>query len=130
MIHLIQSGTKDQQLIGTQSVRKLLSVASNPPIQEIINAGLVPKLIEFLDAKNKTLQFEAAWALTNIASGSSSQTNEVVNCGAIPHFIRLISSNNDDLVEQSIWALGNIAGDSCQYRDLVIDQGILPPLLK
>jgi importin subunit alpha-2 len=124
------SGTKDQQLIGTQSVRKLLSIPKNPPIQEIIDAGLVPKLIEFLDVKNKMLQFESAWALTNIASGDSSQTKEVVKCGAIPYFIKMIGTKDANLVEQAIWALGNIAGDSCEHRDLVLEQGILQPLIK
>jgi len=119
------------QFEGTIAIRKILSIEKNPPILEVIKTGVIPPLIQLLQDKTRPkLQFEVAWALTNIASGSSEQTQLIVHYGAVPVFLELLSSNDEELREQAVWALGNIAGDGTKCRDFLLEQGFMNPLLQ
>lgn len=126
----IMSDQEELNYSCTQVARKILSREKNPPINDLISLGVLPRLVSFLERFEHTnLQFEATWALTNIASGTSEQTNAVVKAGAVPNLIKLMSSADLNVSEQAIWALGNIAGDGPALRDLLVGQGILKPLL-
>ena len=111
------------------SICKLLGREKDPPIDQAVKTDVVPRLVEFLtNEKNPKLQYEAAWVLTNIASGEALHTQVVVQHGAIPHLIKLMLSNNRDVAEQAVWALGNIVVDSTHYRDIILSQGGLTNL--
>lgn len=87
IVEKAKSADPATQLAAVQAARKLLSSDRNPPIDALINSGILPVLVNCLEANdNPSLQFEAAWALTNIASGTSQQTQAVVEADAVPLF--------------------------------------------
>lgn len=94
-------GDPEEQLQAVQTARRLLSSDRNPPIDELIKSGILPILVKCLERdENQMLQFEAAWALTNIASGTSHQTNLVSFAGSfsLNQFNNEIPSRSSTLV--------------------------------
>ncbi|CAD0206845.1 unnamed protein product [Chrysodeixis includens] len=114
---------------SARAARRMLSREQNPPITPMVKAGVIKPLVDALDRDDcPDLQFEAAWAITNIASGTHDHTMAVVDGGAIPKLITLLARGGA-VGEQSAWALGNIAGDGTHTRDAVLAHGALPALL-
>ena len=65
MIQGVMGNDPAVQTECTTQFRRLLSIEKNPPIQQVIDAQVVPRFVEFLQRDdNPALQFEAAWALT------------------------------------------------------------------
>jgi len=116
-------------LEAVRGFRRMLSIEKNPPVEAVLSCGVMPALIQILaNGNNELLQFEACWALTNIAS--TDYTKCVVEAGAVPHLVALLSSPHADCREQSAWCLGNIAGDCAELRDVVLNCNALAPMLQ
>ncbi|KAH3766349.1 Importin subunit alpha [Pelomyxa schiedti] len=126
------SNDRNVAFTGMVHLRMLLC-SEEPPIAEVIETGVLPRLIQFLSLSDDTnFQCEALWALTNICSGSNTkQTEEVIICGILPQLLDLLSSSPDvDVCEQATWALSNICGDCAVHRDYVLHLGFFPALFK
>lgn len=123
--------TKEEHkiLFGVVGIRKLLSLVDNPPIQNVIDANLLPVLLSLIGRTDiPRLQFEVLWCLTNIASGQAEHVQALIDKGVVPIFISLLGSPHANIVEQSIWALGNIAGEDSYYKGLILKEGAIKPL--
>uniref|UniRef100_A0A914CPX9 Importin subunit alpha n=1 Tax=Acrobeloides nanus TaxID=290746 RepID=A0A914CPX9_9BILA len=125
---LLNNPSLEQMQFAFEQIRRLLSINNNPPVDDIINAGLVEALVKALEVQDRKVQFEAAWGLTNIVSGTSDQTLIGVRAGCVKPLVPLMFSDDIPLAEQAMWAIANIAGDSAQLRDHVIQNGVIPAL--
>ncbi len=126
-------------VLGILIFRCLVSpflIEKNPPIQQVIDCGVVPFLIRFLQMDdNADLQLEAAGAIANIAfSNRSYYRKHVIEVGVVPILIRLLSSMNEDVRLQAAWGLGNLASENydkdVKYRDILLAEGALPALIQ
>uniref|UniRef100_A0A7S1W0F2 Importin subunit alpha n=1 Tax=Neobodo designis TaxID=312471 RepID=A0A7S1W0F2_NEODS len=107
------------------------SVNETPPIQAVVDSGVVPRLVSLLPRDDWVeLQFEAAWAVSNVASGTQQHTHLVIQLEAVPQFVRLLESPSEEVREQATWAIGNIAGDSADCRNYILSLGAMPLLIK
>jgi importin subunit alpha-1 len=59
MIQSVYSDDVEVQLQATTRFRKLLSKEKNPPIEEVIACGVVPRFVEFLRSPNSNVQVMA-----------------------------------------------------------------------
>jgi importin subunit alpha-6/7 len=118
LANAIKRGPPELQFQAVRMVRKLLSREHDPPVQAVLDQDVLSHLVQFLTREDT--MFEAAWALTNIAS--TDHTSVVVDAGACPHLVNLLRCTNSEVREQAAWCLGNIAGDQTKYRDYLLSQ--------
>ena len=129
IINLFNSQNIDDKFKGLIGIRKLLSIASQPPIQEIIDLKIVPELIKLLDNSPNEFIFEAVWSLTNIAAGNPDQANTILIYGGVPKILNLLDSNIEEIKSQTIWLVANLIGESPKIRDTLIEQKIFDKIL-
>lgn len=119
MLEAIKDTNPELRLAGARALRKLLSKPTDPPVDEVIDAGFVPFLRDLLSIEdNDVLVFEVAWALTNI--GSSDRTVVLVDEGCVAPLVKLLQVKDASVREQAAWCIGNISGDGPKCRDMIL----------
>lgn len=111
------SSDMEQQLEATSYFRKLLSIEKRPPIEEVVRQpNVVRRLVDFLGYdQNQKLQFEAAWALTNVRFSQHRFPGAVVCCRCKLHAKSLLK----------VVSL-QIASGTTQHTRYVIECGAIP----
>uniref|UniRef100_A0A2I2ZHY4 Importin subunit alpha n=1 Tax=Gorilla gorilla gorilla TaxID=9595 RepID=A0A2I2ZHY4_GORGO len=115
-----------------KGINSILSAIAWPPIDNIIRAGLIPKFVSFLGRTDcSPIQFESAWALTNIA---------VVDGGAIPYgavdpLLALLavpdmSSLACGYLRNLTWTLSNLCRNKNPAPPIDAVEQILPTLVR
>ena len=62
MVQGVFSDKIDDQIAATTKFRKLLSKEKNPPIERVIECGVVPRFVEFL--KHGAPMLQVCWILS------------------------------------------------------------------
>ena len=113
------------QLEGCRQIRLFLSEFDDPPTEDVVKSGVIPRLIEFLkQSESPELKFEAIWALTNIGVIEEGAT-AIAEQGGIKPMIKLLEHKEVSVVGQAVWALGNLTNESIKLRDVVLEHDVI-----
>ncbi|CAI9098065.1 OLC1v1034626C1 [Oldenlandia corymbosa var. corymbosa] len=123
-------GALQRRVAALREVRRFLSRPEFPPIEAAIKAGAIPLLVQCLSFGSPEEQLlEAAWCMTNIATGNSEETKALLP--ALPLLIaHLGEKSSSHVAEQCAWAIGNVAGEGEELRSILLSQGALSPLAR
>ena len=111
------------QLESAILLRKLLSLEEDPPIQQILESGVIKTLINIIEtSKDQLLRAEAIWGLVNAARGNSEQIDFLAQKKVPELFIKALEDNLY-MVKQAVWGVSNLAANSVSKRNQLLDLG-------
>lgn len=79
-----------------------LTDGPNEKIQQVIDAGVVPRLVELLHETEVSYIKPAIRSIGNIVTGEDLQTQAVIDAGALIPLKNLISHDNSNIVKVSL----------------------------
>lgn len=120
-IEALTNPNKKICLMGIYGIRKLVS-QMNPSIDIIMDSGAISLIISCLSFDDSPqIQYEAAWTITNICTGSHSYIETIIEKGGLKGLTHMLLSNIDEVKEQALWGIGNIAADSSSCRNMILE---------
>ena len=106
-----------------------LAGGSNEEIQEVIDTGVIPHLIQLLDSGHLPVVSPSLISIGNIVTGNDMQTDEVLKYDALLVLAKLLKHPEPYIVQQASWTISNITAGNRTQINKVIYAGCLQPLI-
>jgi len=100
-------------------------ISSNEP-EEIINLGVVPRLVEIVGMSNIIIATPALRTVGNLVVANDEYTQKVVDAGVVSALKALLNGSRPGIRKESCWALSNITAGTRDQIQAVIDQQVVP----
>jgi importin subunit alpha-6/7 len=107
-----------------------LSDGSNDKIQAVIDAGIVPRLVELLAHPSVSVQTPALRSIGNIVSGDDNQTQAVIAASGLQGLLGLLTSPKEAIRKEVCWSISNITAGSPAQVQAVVRAGLIAPLIE
>ncbi|XP_015764342.1 PREDICTED: importin subunit alpha-4-like [Acropora digitifera] len=142
-----------EQLGAVQAARKLLSKDRNPPIDELIESGILPVLVKCLEREDK-LQFaglviktvkyhlvlisfatqitflrNVTWVIVNLCRNKDPAPPMDTIKEVLPALALLIHHQDLNILVDTVWALSYLTDGGNHQIQVVIDSGVVPFLV-
>ncbi|KAG2197821.1 hypothetical protein INT47_009702 [Mucor saturninus] len=126
--YLLFSSDRDQIKQSIRLLRRYLTQGHSDEnsVSDLLELGILPRIKELMEADfGNVIKFEAAWIVTNVAAGTTEQTQAIIKEGFVDLLLQCMSDKKSklDLKAQAAWALGNVAGESASYREELMSKG-------
>ncbi|KAJ3430589.1 importin alpha [Anaeramoeba flamelloides] len=126
--NLIKKNEKQLRIDSTWGL-SYLSSGDDLNINSVIEAGIIPRMVQFLNFKSPKIQTPALRVLGNIVTGNFEQTEKVLETDVLEKLIPLIGHHRDQIKRESCWVLSNITAGRQNQIQKVINSGIIPKLV-
>ncbi|TXG70244.1 hypothetical protein EZV62_005179 [Acer yangbiense] len=109
-----------------------LSDGTNDEIQAVIDAGVCPRLVEFLTHPSPfpSVLIPALRTVGNIVTGDDLQTQCIISNQALPCLLNLLTNNyKKSIMKEACWTISNITAGNKEQIHSVIEAKIIGPLV-
>jgi importin subunit alpha-1/8 len=106
-----------------------LTDGPNERIQEVVDAGVVPRLVALLDNPEVSVVTPTLRTIGNIVTGSDVQTDSVIQSGCCPLLAKLLHHSKMNIVKETAWTVSNIAAGNATQIQALISNDVLRPLV-